>query len=290
MKKSAVSKTSSLAAKALLVHVNISQWTGRRTDKKATATVEKTHKTSAEAGKYTKRLLPGAKELEAVGTVSSTMRKYFYENTLPWLSDGSRIISGKHHMEFSKEMRNLVAEFDKATRDFCAAYPALQAAAQKQLGSLYQVAEYPNPAEIREKFKAEFSFLPLPDVKDFRVEVSEGEKRDFQEKMKQVEVAATRSVAERLHGVVKAAVEKLSDPEAIFRDSLVANIGELCALLPALNISDDPKLEAARRDLEKFVKGNSADSLRADKTVRKDASKVLKDVEDKMAAFMGGKK
>lgn len=283
-------QASSLSQRALLVHVNISQWTGRKTDKKATDTVIKAHKTDASAGSYTKRLLPGAKELEAVSTISTQIRKFFYENTLPWMSDGSRIISAKNHLKFSGEMRKLAAEFETAASDFEAAYPRLQNASQKILGNLYNAQEYPAHQEIRGKFKCETNYLPLPDVSDFRVEVSESEKRAFVEKIKETESAAMRSVWERLHEVVKAAAEKLASPDAIFRDSLLANVSEMCSLLPALNISEDSKLEDARKELEKLVGVYSADSLRADKKQRKDAAKKLQDVTDKMGAFMGGKK
>lgn len=287
MKNTTKNKASALSQRALLVHINISQWTGRRADKQATDTVIKAHKTDSTAGGYTKRLLPGAKELEAVATIASQIRTYFYEQTLPWMTDGSRIISAKNHLKFAAEIRKMIAGFDSAVLDFEAAYPRLQAQAQKTLGGLYKGDEYPTPSEIKQKFKCEVSYLPLPDVKDFRVEVSESEKRAFVEKMKETESNAMRSVWERLHTVTRAAAEKLGAPDAIFRDSLLDNVKELCEMLPALNVSDDAKLDAAKKDIEKLINGYSPDALRADKSKRKDAAKKLKDVTDKMGAFMG---
>ncbi len=281
---------SSLAKRALLVSVKISQWTGRKTDDKATDTVTRTHKTDSEAGSYTKRLLPNAEELQEVRAHATKIRKYFYDQTLPWMTDGSRIISAKNHLKFTSEIRKMTGDFQRAAKDFESAYPRLQAKAQAQLGSLYSAAEYPTHAEIKNKFKCEINVLPMPDVKDFRVEVSEGEKKAFVEKMKEVEAEAMRSVWERLHGVLKTAAEKLNDPGAIFRDSLVENVSELCDLLPALNVSDDPKLDAAREDIKKLISGNSLETLRTDKKARKDVAKKLKDVTDKMGAFMDGSK
>lgn len=289
MKKSPVMKNSLLSQRALLAVLTVKIPPFRLVDKTANATVEKTHKTSSEAGNYTKRLLPGSSELSEVTACVTRMRKFCYEKTLPWLSDGSRILNAKYHQEFTKEFSKLKTDFESAVKDFCKAYPALQAAAKQQLGSLYDSSEYPAPSEIREKFHAEMDFLPLPDVKDFRVDISDAQKRDFVEKMKQTEAAAAKSAAERIHAVVKTAAEKLGKPDAIFRDSLLENIGEMVALLPMLNISGDAELERARRELDKFVKGNSADKIRADDTVRADAAKTLRAVEDKMGAFMGRK-
>lgn len=278
-------KNSSLSQRALLVNLNISQWVGRKSDRQATETVIKAHKTDESAGSYNKKLLPNAKELETVGTIASQIRKYFYEQTLPWMTDGSRIISAKNHLKFASEIRKMNAEFERAVSEFEAAYPRLQLEAQKKLGGLYKASEYPSHAEIKDRFKCEVSYLPLPDVKDFRIEISESEKKAFVKKLQETETNAMRDVWTRLHDVTRTAAERLAAPDAIFRDSLLENVRELCNLLPALNIADDAKLEAARRDIEKLLGGISADSLRADKSKRAESAKKLKEITDKMAAF-----
>lgn len=288
MKKSKQTE-SSLSTRALLVHINISQWAGRRTDKQATETVIKEHKTNLSAGSYNKRLLPNATELEAIATIASSIRKYFYEQTLPWMTDGSRIISAKNQMKFATEIRKMISEFETAVIDFESAYPRLQAAAQKTLGGLYNNGEYPSHATIKNKFKIEVNYMPLPDVKDFRVEVSEAEKKAFVDKIKETESAAMHEVWNRLHTVVKAAAEKLAEPDAIFRESLLENVRSMCDMLPALNVSDDEKLNQAKKDIEKLISGYSSNSLREDKSKRADAAKKLKSVTDKMGAFMGSK-
>jgi hypothetical protein len=278
----------SLSSKALLVNVNISQWAARKKDQNATETVKKEYNTDETAGGYTKKLLPGASELDVIATVTAKIRKYFHTQTLPWMIDGSRIISAKNHLKFSTEFRKMRVEFDQAVSSFIAAYPSLQARAVTSLGTLYNAAEYPDVSEIAEKFKCEIAYLPLPDAKDFRIDISESEKKEFQEKMKQVENEAIKSVWERLYNVVKNASEKLNSPDAIFRDSLLENVTEICALLPVLNITDDQKLDGMKVELETLVKGlGSADSIRSDKGKRQKAAKALKDVTEKMSIFAG---
>ena len=274
-----------LADKALLISVNISQWTGRKVDKRATDTANTTHKAGDNAGKYHKKLLPGAAELEAVATIASQARKYFYEQTLPWMTDGSRIISGKNYLNFTTEMRRLKGLFDAAVNDLDAAYPRLRKDAAAALGDLYDAEEYPD--DIKSKFKLEANFLPLPSIGDFRTEISDNEKRAFVEKMKEVEAAAMRDVWTRLHSVVKAAADKLSQPDAIFRDSLLENITEIVNLMPMLNVSDDSALEKERREVQSLVAGLSADTLRENQGERDKASKALADIESRMGAFMG---
>lgn len=276
-----------LSNKAMLVYLSISQWTGRKLDKRATGSVETSFQTTGKVGNYTKKLLPGARELEAIGAQASAIRKFFYEMTLPWMSDGSRIISSKAYMDFTAEFRARKASFDATVEAFLAVYPNLRVEAQSKLGDLFNDYDYPTEARLRTAFQCNVSFLPLPEVSDFRTEVSDDEKQAFLASMREVEANATREVWTRLHAVVSKAVEKLSAPDAIFRDSLVANIQDLCALLPKLNVTDDPDLEAARLQVEALANAINPDLCRDNATERQDAAAKLKAISDSMGAFMG---
>lgn len=275
---------SALSQKALLVSVNIGQWTGRRVDKRATDTANIAHKAKENAGKYHKKLLPNAVELEAIGTIGSQVRKYFYEQTLPWMADGSRIIAGKNYLNFVSKMRAFKVEFENAVKDFETAYPRLKKEAIKTLGDLYDKDEYPD--DIASKFNIEATYLPLPDVGDFRTEITDAEKKQFIAKMRDVEGDAMRDCWTRLHTVVKTAADKLAQPDAIFRDSLIENITEIVNLLPMLNITDDKDLEKQRRDIQKVIGNLDSSDLREDVLARAKASKALSDIESKMGAFM----
>jgi len=277
----------SLSEKALLVVVSISQWSGRKIDKKATETANVAHKASQQAGRYHKALLPGAEELSNISALASQARTYFYEQTLPWMNDGSRIISGKNYLRFAGEMQKIKAEFESSVKAFVAAYPKLKAEAVQKLGELYDAEEYPE--DISSKFSLEVSFLPLPDVKDFRTEISDAEKKAFIAKMKETELKATQECFNRLHTVVKNAAEKLKKPDAIFRDNLIENIKEMVSLLPMLNVSDSSQLEKIRKEVSELVGEIDVKEIRQDSKKRDVASKALSDIEAKMGAFMGRK-
>lgn len=278
----------SLENKALIVSLSVSQWTGRKTDRKATATVAAAHNTKGGAGNYTKKLLPGAAELQRIGEIVSKIRAFHYQETLPWMSDGSRILAASNYMHYTAGYRKLRDEFSRAVEDFIAVYPTLQAAAMQSLGSLYSPADYPSPNRLRECFSISADFFPVPAASDFRVTILEEEKAALTENIRKAESAAMRDCWERLHGVVKTAAQKLAQPDAIFRDSLIENISEICGMLPRLNYSDDPALETMRKDVEKLVAGLKPDTLRAHAPSRQDAATALNDITAKMAAFMGG--
>jgi hypothetical protein len=276
-----------LSTKALLVIVSISQWGARKKDKKASQSVETQFSAGKQAGSYNKKLLPGARELEKVSSLAGSIRQYFYDNTLPWLSDGTRILASKNYIDFARGFQAKQAEFSQAVEDLLAVYPALKADAAKTLGNLYEPLDYPDESKIRAAFQCEVSYLPMPQVGDFRVEVSEAEKTKFISKMRDVEAEAVAHCFKQLEGVIRKAVERLSSPDAKFKDSLIDNISELCTVLPKLNVTENVELEAARREVEALVSKISPETCREDATERQSVAQRLKEIQEKMGAYMG---
>lgn len=277
-----------LSRRALLVAVNISAWTGRKLDKKATATANETHHAESSAGSYHKKLLPQAAELAKVAAIASNARAYFHANTLPWMADGTRIISAKNYLNFASEIRKIKSEYESAVSEFSAAYPKLKQDAEKTLGDLYNPNEYPD--FISDRFSFEVNYLPLPDVSDFRIEVSEAEKAEFSRKMREIESAAMRDAWSRLHSVIKNAAEKLSKPDAVFRDSLIDNISEMANILPMLNITEDSQLEKVSSDVKALVSKLIPETIRANPSERQDAASKLAALERNLSAYVGVKK
>lgn len=277
-----------LKKKALLVSVGISQWVGRKLDKRATGTVEVTHATQKSVGNYTKKLLPGSHELNKIQSVAGNIRKFYYKNTLPWMTDGARIVSAKYYLEFIVEFGKMKAEFQSAVNDFLLVYPRLQSEARAKLGDLYSDLDYPREERLTKLFACNVTFMPMSDGEDFRTEILDSEKENYLKKMRETDEAGLRECWTRLHAVITRATDTLSVPDAIFRDTLLENIQEMCELLPRLNINDDPDLEAARQRVMVVASEHSPEACRNSVLVREDAARKLKDIQNSMGAFMGG--
>jgi hypothetical protein len=282
----------SLHNKALIVSLNISQWTGRKFDKTATDTVANEHGNDRESGNYTKKLLPGAKELAEVSRLANSIRTFFYENTLPWASDGARIIKSTAWLDFMKNFNVKKGQFDHAVAEFIREYPALREQARAKLGDLFRETEYPTVARLQNSFSCNVAIMPVPAVEDFRVSISDSEKDTFIKSIQDVQQNAMREVWTRLHDVVSRAAGTLAQSRdggkpAIFRDTLIGNISELCTLLPNLNVMDDPNLEKMRVEIEKLVAGISLEDCRKNSDTRVQASHALDDIASKMSAYMG---
>lgn len=273
---------------ALLVSVHIHQWGNRKSDKSATAMATVGHGASEDAGNFTKKLLPHAVEMRRISTLHGQIRDFVNMETLPWMADGTRILASQNYLDFVSKFRAKKSEFESAVADFILAYPQLIADAQAKLGGLYNAADYPSPERLASKFKCEMDLMPLPDVTDFRLEISDAERRKFESKIRETQAKAMLDCWSRLHTVVKSAAERLADPKGVFRESLISNITEICQLLPKLNFTNDPMLEAERVKIEQLASGLAPEMLRSNASERKSAADQLAQIQSKMAAIMGG--
>lgn len=275
--------------RALLVQLSISQWTARKFDKKTTKEVADAHNTTTAAGRYNKALLPMNDLLDHVHKKSTLIRQRYYDNTLPWGIDGTQMLPTANYLSFMSDFRKEKGEWEFLVDQFADNYDQLKLDAQRILGSLYDPADYPSASEIRNKFRMDMAVYPVPSA-DFRVSIASEElsriQQDVERRVKEAEQTALKDVWQRLFDRVKHMAEKLADPKAIFRDSMVENAREICALLPRLNFTDDPNLEALRQEVEaKLIK--HPDALRNDPDLRRDTAAEAKRIMDAMGTFMG---
>jgi len=278
----------SLSTKAVLTSLKISVWTGRKKDKTATGQVEASFSTEKQVGNYTKKLLPQAKELDEVEAVGREARKFLEKNSLPWLSDGSRILSAMSYMETATELRNRKRNFESKVSAFLSNYETLRESSRVKLGSLFNSSDYPTVEALRGKFSFDVSFLPIPEVSDFRVEILDSEKEEFLSSMKRVETDSINYCYEKLREVVEKAAETLRKPDARFQASLLENIVSICGVLPKLNVYEDSTLEATRREVEAIVSGLSVEDLRdkKDTTERENAARKLAEITEKLKGLI----
>jgi len=280
--------TPNLSDKAMLVKLNISQWTARKYDKAATAKVSESYGNNNDMGRYNKSLIAkGA--LEKIKKVAGYARTFHYANTLAWDDNGARLLPSKHYMTYGAEMRKFNTDFQAAVEEFAGNYPDYINDAKIKLNGLFNPAEYPSISEINEKFSMRIHVDPFPASEDFRVSLNEGEVariKDFiNERNRRAIEAANRELWQRMYAAVNAIVERLGTPDAIFRDSLIGNVQELVGLLPSLNVTDNKDLNDMCKVVEKKLAGLNPDTLRMDETQRvraaNEAKKILSDMKGK---------
>lgn len=280
-----------LSDKALLVQLTISTWTARKHDKGVTKAAIDANYASSTAGRFNKHLLPHSDLLDNVHRKAGQIRTFFYAQTLPWGIEGVQLLPSKNYLDFMNAMRTHKSEFEHITSMFLFDYPYQVRKAAQFLGQMYNPDDYPTEDEIRSKFAIDMAAYPVPSD-DFRCSIDDDEllaiQSDVRRRVMEAQSKAMHEVWQRLYDRLQKTYEKLVQPDAIFRDSLLENINEICEILPRLNINDDTDLEQMRQDVLSKVAAFSPDALRQDKTLRSDTASETKAIMDKMAAFMGG--
>jgi len=275
--------------RALLVQLSVSQWTARKYDKKATQEVASSHGVQSAVGRYNKSLLPMNDLLDRVHKKTTYVRTKFYENTLPWGIEGTMMLPTNNYLQFMTDFRKEKSEWQYLVDQFIGNYDQLRLDAKRMLGSLYNDADYPDESDIVSKFKMDMAIFPVPST-DFRVSIASDEltriQQDVERRVQEAQTVAMKEVWDRLYDRVKHMAEKLADPKAIFRDTMVENTKELCALLPRLNFMDDPNLEQLRLQVEGSLLKHP-EALRNDPDLRRDTAAEAKAIMDKMSVFMG---
>jgi len=273
-----------IGSNAMLVELNIPLWTARKMDKKVSEEVDVTKGTRARGGNYHKNLLAGSDKLERIGKIAGAARTWHYENTLPWTDKGARLLPMKSFFDYKQTLNNFETQFTQAVNEFCIEYPQLVSKSAFTLGDLFDRDEYPDVEKVRNKFGFKYSFSPVPEAGDFRVDVEEEAltelKEQYESMYKKKLDEAMQDTWQRLHDVLTHMSEKLSFVDdavdeqgnkvkrSPFHATTITNAVELCGLLTKLNITNDPKLEQARQNLERALVGIDVDTVKESQEIR----------------------
>lgn len=278
-----------LSDRALLVQLNISQWTARKLDKKATREVADANYASRDAGNYNKKLLPMSDSLANIHTMTGDIRREFYANTLPWGLENTHMLPTSNYLSFMTTFRKRKSEWETVVRKFLTDYPSLQTSAQRFLGNLYDAADYPEVADLQHKFSMDLVVMPVP-TNDFRVQLADDElssiHADIQRRVEESSTMAMKEAWQRLYSHVKLMSERLGNTEGRLYDSLFDNAIELCSILPRLNFTDDPHLEAMRQEVEVKLTGYSKEAIKGSPVLRKQVADEAADIMARMGIFM----
>lgn len=268
----------------MLVTLNIGQYTGKKQDKKAEQTIDNAFQTH-DAGTYRKFVI-GKGHLDEITKLTNEIRTYHYTNTLPWTDEGKRLLPCDNYQAYTDQIRRYKTLFNEKADSFKTIYPDLIQEAQAKLNGLFNPKDYADPDTIREKFYMDLTFDPIPEQGDIRVNIQADE---LDELNKALETRKNNAIAQamkylyiRLHDCIKHAQERLSDPKAIFRDSLIDNIIDLVKILPALNVTNDPTLDKLRDEVSQKLTAYDPETLRKDKTAREEVSNHANDLLKKM--------
>lgn len=290
-----------LSESAFLASVKISQWEGRKLDRKVTGKATQDHGAKDDAGRFNKQLLD-KEAFKHITRAVSKARDFHESHTLPWQDNGTRILSAVGFVEYQAGLAAIRQEFESAVAAFIVAYPKHVEDAPARLGKMFNAADFPDADEIKNLFGFKVKLSHIPDAADFRVQIPAGQaaaiRAEIEASAKEALAGAMREAFERVAGAVGHMAERLKayrpasgkgdKSEGVFRDSLVTNVAELAALLPSLNLTGDPKLAEIAENMKALCKLN-AEQLRADDSTRAKtaaaAAALVAEVESHMGTY-----
>ena len=283
-----------LITRAMLVNLSISSWSARKLDRKVTQEVNELHGASATAGRYNKSLMPDdAASYQALQKhIASVRIDIHYAQTLPWSDIGWRVLPIKNYQTYTDKLRAAMHTFDALRDEFISEYPTLRENARVKLNGMYQESDY--PASIERRYSMAVEYAPVPSGTDFRVSLAQSEIDIIANRTEQRVKAAFQSAmtgpdgaVTRLYDALSKIQAKLSEPNGIFRDTLIGNARELCDVLTRLNVTDDPRLEEFRRQTELLAMAEP-ETLRKNPDIRAQVALDAQGILDAMGATYGG--
>ena len=293
---SAMQMTVPLSRKAVLVAVNISQWSARKLDRKVTEETNTRYNASSDAIRANKLLLE-KESLAELTTMVSKARQYHYKMTRPWADEGPRILPNVLFHKFSEEFRTMKREFADAADRFAAAYPEFIEERRIALGDTFNEADYPPVADIRSKFNLDLSILPFPEASDFRSDLDD-------DTVAEIKAQLQTSAASVLDGAMKHTVEEIvkhvgkmatvlaefelgTGQSGSFRNSLVGNVRKLAELLPAFNLTEDARLTQIIERIKSELCVEEAEDLRKNEDVRESVQRSADEIVEAVKGLFG---
>jgi len=255
---------------AILTSLKISTWSNSIVDKAITTEVTQQKGAKDKLLRVSKRKL-GGDTLAKLTKLCGVARTEHYRLTASW-DDGIRALPLAYRTEYERIMGEIATEFESIVNDFCIEYPSLVEQARIDLGTAFKPEDYPESPRDRFAFRYEFSPIPEADhfvisgLLDAEMDVYRRRlDRDNERRIAQMHA----DILERALTPIQRLTEKLSDPEAIFRDSLVENVREAMQVLDTLNIENDMRLLALRDAIGSQLSNLDADMLRENKVLRR---------------------
>ena len=259
----------SISASAVLVELNISVWPASKLDRDTTAQVNTDASAVVDAARVHKNLFAGTSLRKEIENFAAKVRLYHNQRTLPWADKGERMLPTALFMEYKQTMNAYEQTFDAMCSSFFHAYPELVKDAPTHLGKMYKAEDYPELEDVKLKFGFRRTVKPVPEAGDFRLDIPANDleemRADFTAQQDSKLADAMREPWERLHEMLVGMSKKLDDTSGgkkRYHDTLVSNPLELCSLLTKMNITNDPKLEEARKELELTMLGTDIDAIK----------------------------
>lgn len=273
----------SIATSAMLVLFKGSYWQG--TVKDRTATEEVTANNNAEKGSATvnKKLLPNCAELDAIKKHIARARLAHYQMTFDWMGE-LRCLPVSRLQDYMDKMQEEQREHERLCQSFYDVYSWELSQAPLKLGNMYNAADYFTLDEMKRKFGIEIRTSNIPEVGDWRVDITNQALVEQRERYKEhYQTILTGMVTDYKDRLI-AALSNISSKLVAAPDgeksngkrmhaNILSNVLDILPMADAFGLGEDSQIVSMRRKIEGMLDGVSVDSLKHDPLVRDDVKR-----------------
>ena len=205
--------------------------------------------------------------------------------TLPWVDAGPRLLRSDKYFDYMQDMRTAIAAVDADKPAVINNWSQLVQDDIASRGGAACINDYPTREQADTMFGFDVQVYPLPDTRDFRIDVGDEAREALQAALQDAEARAKAEVVRRMMDPISKAAEKLSVPIGeqghIFRDSLIENLKASIAQAREINISDDPELAELIDTIDREIANSTVvnkEALRTQQGSRDEAKAKLDDI------------
>lgn len=268
---------------ATAVRFRAGRWGITRQDNEAGEAAAKVNKADPTMVKLLKLLInPKTPEYKAIKKNQDSAGNLFRSMAGPWdtAPGGFWIISNVGFAGLQTVMEELHVIHDQLVDDFINALPSILAAAEAKSGHLWDQNLIPSADEIRKKFIFAFDSKILEgDATHATIlEMDDRRRAGIVAEAKATTETRRQNLATHTHTVVRKELEEMlahmkefgdeikgTKRKRSFKNGLIERMRALCALLPALNINGDPRLEKLANEIAKNLTDNTGEALRGNR-------------------------
>jgi hypothetical protein len=301
----------SLASSSMLVSINIGCFNTRRKDKKVSKDIARDNYVANEKLVSANKTLLASPKLDAIRSLITRIHEVNRNMTNEWAPKLQLLPTSVYpdHVNTFMGDASFEGTYWGLVQDFVDnEYSWVVMNMQRELGAMYDAAQYPSVEEVRKKFYYNVSYMPLTDSSNWQLDLEREAQSALQEHYERQLNNKVQSMAADLHKRIYEALAGNPDrPEdkglignlatdyddktgalkstGRLHDSRIENIHSLIKLLGPLNITNDPIVARAQRQLQRTLDNLTCAADFKHPEVRKDTAAKLQEVLDSLPSL-----
>lgn len=266
----------SLATSGILVNIDVNVWTGTKQDSEISEEVTRAKKAERNAGRFMKKLFSNVAEHKALLNDRQSWYNFMMRETYDFAGDW-HLLPQPRVAPFFAQVEERMKQTELLKEKFRKVYDEAVANEAFVQGDMFNATDYPPVDEVLSKFRVKVYTAEVP-VGDFRCQISNALADDLAKHYERQAQELVQNIYNKQVEQLAAILKSLShccDTETVVEsdggikvkrrklyDTTLSRAQELCETFRGFNVTQDPRLEQARVELESVLNGVTIEKLR----------------------------